>query len=826
MAARHIMTWERVWPRLVPVLSVMAGWVGLTLIGVFEMVPPGAHAVLLGLFAIAFGITLILPWYGFKRPTRRQVIDRLEQENGLQHAPLQGLDDTITDIDDPLTSFLWHRQTRFNEITTRNLRLPYPRPLVARYDRRGLTVIPVLLLFIGLLGGGNHAAERLEQALNPLHRLGSANFQATLWITPPAYTGKIPSVLKSDQTANAKIQSSDSGKTDDTVLNVQAPAGSRLSGSIISAWEPELDTPAGARKISKTADNNFAIDTPLDQSGSWQISVWGTTRLTLNVDVIADKAPKIGFSAPPTRTRRDHLRIDYTASDDYGLKSLNLVITPRPDGTDPGVFGGQKNIVVDMMQDGGTEQPTGNAPVSASENTGTNTPSDLATQPGATSNAPVPTHLKGPFFINLVSHPWAGLPVNLQLVATDNAGQKSTSETQSIVLPEREFTHPVARKLITIRRGLMRYPDRAAEMRDNLLPVLGAPQAYNGDIGVFLGLSVATARLSAGLDNLAVHRDVAGLLWQIAEDIERGSYGMAERNLIDAENRLLDALSAPNVTEKKLSELLAQYRQALNEYLAALARDGQKAAQERAQPSGTTIEQQDLSRVVDQIDALMRAGARDKARDLLDRLRELVENMRVTPGGPGQNIAGPLREMLDGMRDLSRRQRQLMNNGNGRSEDNTPLPGSDARAQSQQQLTNDAQALTKDEAFNRFGQISGLDDAIKSMQQASEALGHNREHEALQKQQEALARLQQGIGQLGRVLEGLSQLLPMLDDLNPDGRRDPLGRPVGGNGETTIPDANTLERAWRILQELRRRSGDPDRPQIEHDYINRLLKRF
>jgi len=28
------------------------------------------------------------------------------------------------------------------------------------------------------------------------------------------------------------------------------------------------------------------------------------------------------------------------------------------------------------------------------------------------------------------------------------------------------------------------------------------------------------------------------------------------------------------------------------------------------------------------------------------------------------------------------------------------------------------------------------------------------------------------------------------------------------------------------LQELRRRSGDPDRPVIEQEYIDRLLKRF
>jgi hypothetical protein len=35
-----------------------------------------------------------------------------------------------------------------------------------------------------------------------------------------------------------------------------------------------------------------------------------------------------------------------------------------------------------------------------------------------------------------------------------------------------------------------------------------------------------------------------------------------------------------------------------------------------------------------------------------------------------------------------------------------------------------------------------------------------------------------------------------------------------------------VQRAREILDELRRRSSDPSRPQLERDYIDRLLKRF
>ena len=64
-----------------------------------------------------------------------------------------------------------------------------------------------------------------------------------------------------------------------------------------------------------------------------------------------------------------------------------------------------------------------------------------------------------------------------------------------------------------------------------------------------------------------------------------------------------------------------------------------------------------------------------------------------------------------------------------------------------------------------------------------------------------------------------------------DGERDPLGRPLTNGGaydqnDVKIPDNNTMQRARDILDELRRRAGERDRPQIELDYIDRLLQRF
>jgi Domain of unknown function (DUF4175) len=60
--------------------------------------------------------------------------------------------------------------------------------------------------------------------------------------------------------------------------------------------------------------------------------------------------------------------------------------------------------------------------------------------------------------------------------------------------------------------------------------------------------------------------------------------------------------------------------------------------------------------------------------------------------------------------------------------------------------------------------------------------------------------------------------------------RDPLGRPMPRSGEDYGPDRNMLpgeaaiEQARRILDYLRSRSNEPDRPKVELDYFDRLLR--
>ena len=62
-------------------------------------------------------------------------------------------------------------------------------------------------------------------------------------------------------------------------------------------------------------------------------------------------------------------------------------------------------------------------------------------------------------------------------------------------------------------------------------------------------------------------------------------------------------------------------------------------------------------------------------------------------------------------------------------------------------------------------------------------------------------------------------------------RTDPLGRPVrtreyGDDFTVKVPDEIDVQRARRVLEELRKRLSEPLRPRLELDYLERLLRDF
>jgi hypothetical protein len=130
-----------------------------------------------------------------------------------------------------------------------------------------------------------------------------------------------------------------------------------------------------------------------------------------------------------------------------------------------------------------------------------------------------------------------------------------------------------------------------------------------------------------------------------------------------------------------------------------------------------------------------------------------------------------------------------------------------------------------------------LRDAERNMGEARDGLQEGDTAGALDRQAEAIDNLREGMREMGDDLRQ-AQNTPggqqgQMDGSSTaeNGGRDPLGRPLGqsggvGTNQLMLPEADSAAKARRLLDEIRRRAGQQERPQIELDYLNRLLDLF
>jgi hypothetical protein len=134
------------------------------------------------------------------------------------------------------------------------------------------------------------------------------------------------------------------------------------------------------------------------------------------------------------------------------------------------------------------------------------------------------------------------------------------------------------------------------------------------------------------------------------------------------------------------------------------------------------------------------------------------------------------------------------------------------------QLGEAGQAM--EDAQGQIGQ-GNADGAVESQGRALDAMRKGAQSMAQAMQQ------QQGMGQGGRP--GGPGRAGRLGPPRAQQDTDPLGRPLrgrdyGDDSTVRVPGEIDVQRARRILEELRKRFGEIARPQPELDYIERLLK--
>ena len=129
----------------------------------------------------------------------------------------------------------------------------------------------------------------------------------------------------------------------------------------------------------------------------------------------------------------------------------------------------------------------------------------------------------------------------------------------------------------------------------------------------------------------------------------------------------------------------------------------------------------------------------------------------------------------------------------------------------------------------------GMRQSDKAMGDAAGELRRNQPGDAVGSQKQAVDKLREAMQALADQARGEKQAgkegEPGSDSGSSEGAGDdPLGRDssggLGDNSDVKIPDDGERQKSREVLDELRRRSGQRERPRTERDYIERLLEEF
>lgn len=783
--ARAAVLWERLWPLVLPPLCLIGLFLSLAMFDVLPLLPGWLHAMVLAGVSGGLGFLAIRAMLRLMPPSLDQAARRLERDSGLTHRPLAALADRPAVLDDPVAGALWQVHRRRMAAMLNRLRVALPHPNMAARDPWGLRAAVLLLLVIAATVSGTDAPRRLVRALTPavdIVGLGPDGFQ--VWLTPPAYTGMAPVLLKPGQPSPVTV-----------------PAGSAVLAVLSGGWgTASLALNGTTTPFQRQPDGSQRLESQVQATTRLAVRQAGLTVASWSVAVTADATPSISLTMAPEAGERGRLRLAATASDDYGLVKAWVVLHRL------GAPAEDEPVMVELPLPGGRPRVA-----------------DIAS------------------WHDLTAHPWAGLPVSVQPVVEDAIGQRGSGEIHTITLPERNFTNPVAAALVDLRRQITEDRRNAPGAMGLLDRIAVEPGLFNDDLKTFLILRAARHAMDDPAFDLA---EVQDLLWNGALRIEEGDLASAERALDQARRALEQAMDA-NAPAAEIQRLIEQFQQAMQRYIESLAERMAANGQPQPMPNadGRAISDEELQQMVEGMRDMAETGARDALRQMLRDLSEILDGLQA---GAQQPANGSAAEGLQSLRELARRQQDMLDQTHQRAQQEGEAGGqqeggkgqSGKGGQSGGGSGNGAQAAQAQQALQQaLGEVArklgeGLGEVPHALSEAGEAmaeavaeLSRGQWGNAAQAQAQALQLMQQAAReareQMGNAGQGNTGLVP----------RDPLGRPsrgtgAGDDGTTRVPDHSDIQRSRDLLEEIRRRAGEFQRPEPERDYLHRLLKQF
>lgn len=874
--SRLSLAWERLWPRLWAPLSVAFAFLGVSWLGLWLHLPWWGRAGGALLFAGAF-LAGFWPVVRDRWPGRREALARLDRSVAGGHRPATALEDSLAvGGRDPVSQALWklHLQRQSEHVAA--LKVSVPRPLMAARDRRALRAVPLLAAVTGFFVAGHEVWPRLSAAFDwrgPAAATAPARIDA--WIDPPAYTRLPPILIDFSRLASPRFNVPEKSTV---VVRIAGRSAMDVAttGRLDALPADDKAAPAGAGPsgAARSAEPAVAVVEKrylLAGDGTLRITGSGAPEQTLSLHAVIDAKPEIAFvDAPkPVSGVQGGLGIGYRAKDDYGIAAIEVIVSRA------GPVTGGRSLVEAPKQ----SLPP---PSSASGEEEMKSTVDFSAHPWA--GAKVNMSLLARDEVGQEGRSETLEVVLPQRVFTKPLAKALVEERRRLVMnvetrkrvqlamdalmiePERFMKETgvyLAMRMIGERLRRATSDDQLRETADLMWGL--ALQLEDGDLSdAEKALRAAQENLQQALERGASEEEIRKLTEEMRRAMDRYMRELAQQMQRQQQNGEQNQAQLPenfrSVTPRDLQNMLDRIEE--------LSKRGDLAEAQRlmeelnnllnnlktARPGQQDPRQREMNQALGDLDRMTRE--QQQLRDETYQQEQQRQNRAQRGQRPGQQQARPGQQGQRqqgqqgqrGQRGQQPGQQPGEQGDEGEGEDGQNAEGGQGQGQGlsqrQQALRERLQELQR--RMRGMGADPGeLGEAEDAMREAEGQLGQGQEGAAVDSQGRALDALRKGGQNLAQQMQGQPGEGEGNDNAfgEPDGRPagrpsaqqrtrdDPLGRPQRqrdwADGRVRVPgaDESATQRARRILEELRRRLGDPSRPLEELDYLERLLRR-
>ncbi len=803
-------------------------------------------AILAGLVALVIGLRR------FRWPGRAEALDRLDRT--LPGRPITAiLDHQAIGARDAESRAVWNAHVARMAERAARARAVEPDLRISSRDPYALRYVALLAFIMALVFGSIWRVASVTELATGGSGAYASGPAWEGWVEPPAYTGK-PSIYLADISQES----------------LSVPEGSRITLRLygeIGALTVAETVSGRTGEVTSAADPSQEFE--VTQSGS--LSIDGPGGRDWRIEVVPDMPPAISSDGEVERGVEGEMRLPFSAEDDYGVVAgtarieLDLAsvdrrygLQPDPEPREPIVLDlpmpitGDRTEFTETLIENLAQHPWATLPVTV-----TLLAEDAAGQPG--SSEPVAIELPGRRFFDPLANALVEQRRDL-LWNSGNGARVSQVLRAASYRPEEIFDSSTAYLMlrVAIRRLEMgvEFDQLSNERRDEIAQALWdiAVLIEDGNLTDALErLRRAQDRLSEAMEQGASDEEIAELMQELREAMQDYMRQLAEQGQQDgnqqAQNENMQEITGDQLQEMldRLQELMEQGRMAEAEQLLEQLRqmmENMQVTQGQPGEGQQSPGQQAMEGLADTL--RQQQGLNDDTfGDLQEQFGdqgqqqgqqgEQGQGQQGQQGQPGQGQQGQQGQGQQG--EGQQGQQGQPGQGTGQNQGDQPGMGLADRQQAlRDQLNQQTQNLPGAGTPGGDAARDALDRAGRAMDGAEEALRDEDFAGALDNQAEAMEALREGMRELGRELaqqqqQQSGQQGEAFGQNESQNRRDPLGRDTGADGrigtdEQLLQGEDVYRRARELLDEIRRRSSDQTRPDVELDYLKRLLDRF